>query len=103
MSQVSAMGTLALAVADDAARGITDLFRSMPMTRLAVPFGRTLADLATPHGHVHVAARYRGLESRQRAGVRAARPLGNPRGRHHFRAVAAAVPGHRGPAPAARW
>jgi ABC-2 type transport system permease protein len=47
MSQVSAMGTLALAVADDAARGIMDRFRSMPMARLAVPFGRTLADLAT--------------------------------------------------------
>jgi len=47
MSQVSAMGTLALAVADDAAKGIMDRFRSMPMARLAVPFGRTLADLAS--------------------------------------------------------
>jgi ABC-2 type transport system permease protein len=47
MSQVSAMGTLALAVADDAAKGITDRFRSLPMARLAVPFGRTLADLAS--------------------------------------------------------
>jgi ABC-2 type transport system permease protein len=47
MSQVSAMGTLALAVADDAAKGIMDRLRSMPMARLAVPFGRTLADLAS--------------------------------------------------------
>lgn len=47
MAQVSAMGTLALGVADDAATGIMDRFRSMPMTRLAVPFGRTLADLAS--------------------------------------------------------
>jgi ABC-2 type transport system permease protein len=47
MSQVSAMGTLALAVAEDAAKGIMDRFRSMPMARLAVPFGRTLADLAS--------------------------------------------------------
>jgi ABC-2 type transport system permease protein len=47
MSQVSAMGTLALAVADDAATGIMDRFRSMPTARLAVPFGRTLADLVS--------------------------------------------------------
>src|SRR5262249_2102011 len=47
MTQVSAMGTLALVVADDAATGIMDRFRSMPMARVAVPFGRTLADLVT--------------------------------------------------------
>jgi len=47
MSQVSAMGTLALVVADDAAKGIMDRFRSMPMARLAVPFGRTMADLVS--------------------------------------------------------
>jgi ABC-2 type transport system permease protein len=39
------MGTLALAVADDAAAGIMDRFRSMPMARFAVPFGRTAADV----------------------------------------------------------
>jgi ABC-2 type transport system permease protein len=47
MSQVSAMGTLALVTADDAAKGIMDRFRSMPMARLAVPFGRTLADMVS--------------------------------------------------------
>lgn len=47
MTQVSAMGTLALVVCGDAATGLMDRFRSMPMARLAVPFGRTLADMVT--------------------------------------------------------
>ncbi|MDG4771742.1 ABC transporter permease [Solwaraspora sp. WMMD792] len=33
--------------ASDAARGVMDRFRSMPMARLAVPFGQTGADLLT--------------------------------------------------------
>ena len=47
LTQVTAFGTLALAVADDAAKGVMDRFRSMPMSRLAVPFGRTGADIIT--------------------------------------------------------
>lgn len=34
-------------MATDASRGVMDRFRSMPMTRLAVPFGQTGADLLT--------------------------------------------------------
>ncbi|WFE20856.1 hypothetical protein O7621_23760 [Solwaraspora sp. WMMD937] len=33
--------------ANDATRGVMDRFRSMPMARLAVPFGQTGADLLT--------------------------------------------------------
>lgn len=40
------MGT-ALTAASDSARGVMDRFRSMPMARSAVPFGRTIADLCT--------------------------------------------------------
>lgn len=42
---VTAVGTTALATADDAAKGIMDRFRSMPITRAAVPFGRAGASL----------------------------------------------------------
>jgi ABC-2 type transport system permease protein len=35
----------ALMVSKDVAEGVVDRFRSMPMARSAVPFGRTLADL----------------------------------------------------------
>ncbi|WP_433381000.1 ABC transporter permease [Streptosporangium sp. CA-115845] len=40
------MGVMAR-VATDASRGVMDRFRSMPMARLAVPFGQTGADLLT--------------------------------------------------------
>ncbi len=45
-------------VAGDAAKGVMDRFRSMPMARLAVPFGQTGADaltgtLARPAPRVH--------------------------------------------------
>jgi len=46
-SQVTAIGIIALATADDAARGVMDRFRSMPMARSAVAFGRTGASIAT--------------------------------------------------------
>jgi ABC-2 type transport system permease protein len=46
-SQVTAIGVIALATADDAATGVMDRFRSMPIARSAVPFGRTGASLAT--------------------------------------------------------
>jgi ABC-2 type transport system permease protein len=46
-SQVTAIGVIALGTADDAARGVMDRFRSMPMARSAVAFGRTGASIAT--------------------------------------------------------
>jgi ABC-2 type transport system permease protein len=46
-SQVVAVGVTALAMADDHARGVMDRFRSMPIARSAIPFGRTGAVLAT--------------------------------------------------------
>lgn len=42
----NAIGTTTLITADDTARGIMDRFRSMPIARSAVPFGRTGAGLA---------------------------------------------------------
>jgi len=47
VSQVFFIGTTALLMADDAARGVMDRFRSMPMARSAVPFGRTGAGIVT--------------------------------------------------------
>lgn len=46
-SQVTAVGVTALAMADDHARGVMDRFRSMPIARFSIPFGRTGAGLAT--------------------------------------------------------
>jgi ABC-2 type transport system permease protein len=46
-SQVTAVGITALAMADDHARGVMDRFRSMPIARSAIPFGRTGAGVAT--------------------------------------------------------
>ncbi len=46
-SQVVMVGVTALAMADDHARGVMDRFRSMPIARSAIPFGRTGAVLAT--------------------------------------------------------
>jgi ABC-2 type transport system permease protein len=46
-SQVVAVGVTALAMADDHARGVMDRFRSMPVARSAIPFGRTGAVLCT--------------------------------------------------------
>src|ERR1700728_132281 len=46
-SQVTAVGVTALAMADDHARGVMDRFRSMPIARSAIPYGRTGAGDAT--------------------------------------------------------
>ncbi len=46
-SQVTAIGITALAMADDHARGVMDRFRSMAISRSAVPFGRTGAGVFT--------------------------------------------------------
>jgi ABC-2 type transport system permease protein len=48
-AMASVLGLLpsALMVSKDVAEGVVDRFRSMPMARTAVPFGRTLADLLT--------------------------------------------------------
>ena len=46
LSMLFGVETTMAAVADDAKRGITDRFRSMPISSLAVPLGRATADLA---------------------------------------------------------
>jgi ABC-2 type transport system permease protein len=46
-SQITAAGQTALATTDDAARGVMDRLRSMPIARWAVPFGRVGAEVAT--------------------------------------------------------
>jgi ABC-2 type transport system permease protein len=46
-AMVTAVGTAAVSTADDAAQGIMDRFRSMPIARSAVPFGRAGATLFT--------------------------------------------------------
>jgi ABC-2 type transport system permease protein len=46
-AMVTAIGTAAVSTADDAAQGIMDRFRSMPIARSAVPFGRAGATLFT--------------------------------------------------------
>jgi ABC-2 type transport system permease protein len=45
MSAVAGVMASALLVSKDVAEGVMDRFRSMPMARSAVPFGRTAADL----------------------------------------------------------
>lgn len=45
MTMVFGIGTTMVAVSSDAARGITDRFRSMPMSSSAVLVGRALADM----------------------------------------------------------
>ncbi|MFD0000105.1 ABC transporter permease [Nocardia sp. NPDC127526] len=45
MTMVFGIGTTMVAVSSDAARGITDRFRSMPMSASAVVAGRALADM----------------------------------------------------------
>ncbi|RBQ20076.1 ABC transporter permease [Spongiactinospora rosea] len=45
MMTVTSVAATSVAVAGDMARGVTDRFRSMPMARLAVPFGQTGADI----------------------------------------------------------
>jgi hypothetical protein len=47
MTAIIGLGASALRMSRDVALGVTDRFRSIPMARLAVPFGRTTADLAT--------------------------------------------------------
>jgi ABC-2 type transport system permease protein len=47
MTAVIGLLPSALMVSKDVAEGVVDRFRSMPMARSAVPFGRTLADLLT--------------------------------------------------------
>jgi ABC-2 type transport system permease protein len=47
MTAFTGMIATTVIVAADAARGVMDRFRSMPMARLAVPFGQTGADLVT--------------------------------------------------------
>jgi ABC-2 type transport system permease protein len=47
MTTLAGVMTTSVAVAGDAAKGVTDRFRSMPMARLAVPFGQTGADIFT--------------------------------------------------------
>lgn len=46
MSAITGMMGGALMVSKDVAEGVMDRFRSMPVARSAVPFGRTAADLA---------------------------------------------------------
>jgi ABC-2 type transport system permease protein len=45
MSAIAGMMASALVISKDVAEGVMDRFRSMPMARSAVPFGRTAADL----------------------------------------------------------
>jgi ABC-2 type transport system permease protein len=45
MTTVTGVIVTATAVTDDLAKGVMDRFRSMPITRWAVPFGQTAADL----------------------------------------------------------
>ncbi|WP_067538656.1 ABC transporter permease [Nocardia crassostreae] len=47
MTMVFGIGTTMVAVSSDAARGITDRFRSMPMAASAVLAGRAIADMLT--------------------------------------------------------
>jgi ABC-2 type transport system permease protein len=47
MSAFTGVIATTMIVAGDAAKGVMDRFRSMPMTRLAVPFGQTGADIVT--------------------------------------------------------
>jgi ABC-2 type transport system permease protein len=47
MTSVTGVMTTMTGVAADIARGVMDRFRSMPMARLAVPFGQTGADIVT--------------------------------------------------------
>jgi len=47
MTSVIGLLPSALMVSKDVAEGVVNRFRSMPMARSAVPFGRTLADLLT--------------------------------------------------------
>jgi len=46
MVSIFGVAVNAIAVATDKSRGVMDRFRSMPMSRLAVPFGQAGADLA---------------------------------------------------------
>ena len=46
LSMMFGVETTMAAVAEDAKRGITDRFRSMPISSVAVPLGRAAADLA---------------------------------------------------------
>jgi ABC-2 type transport system permease protein len=45
MTALTSLMSTMVAVATDASKGVMDRFRSMPMARSAVPFGRTAADL----------------------------------------------------------
>jgi ABC-2 type transport system permease protein len=45
MTAIAGVMVTALFISKDAAEGVMDRFRSMPMARSAVPFGRTAADL----------------------------------------------------------
>lgn len=45
--QITVAASAAVMTADDAARGVMDRLRAMPIARFAVPFGRTGAELAT--------------------------------------------------------
>lgn len=47
MSAFTGVIATTVIVAGDAAKGVMDRFRSMPVTRLAVPFGQTGADIVT--------------------------------------------------------
>jgi ABC-2 type transport system permease protein len=47
MTAIAAVMASALFISKDVAEGVMDRFRSMPMARSAVPFGRTAADLLT--------------------------------------------------------
>lgn len=47
MAMVLAMAPIVLSVATDGTRGVTDRFRTLPMSRFAVVTGRSFADLAT--------------------------------------------------------
>lgn len=46
-AQISAVSVTALAMVDDHARGVMDRFRSMPIARSAIPFGRAGVTAAT--------------------------------------------------------
>jgi ABC-2 type transport system permease protein len=46
MTAVTGVIASALMISKDVAEGVMDRFRSMPMARSAIPFGRTIADLA---------------------------------------------------------
>jgi ABC-2 type transport system permease protein len=45
MTAIAGLGGTALLVSKDVSEGVMDRFRSMPMARSAMPFGRTAADL----------------------------------------------------------